>query len=714
MAPAPAKALSPRMQVVESIRQEILAAVTELLHRVTSRLPNATSISKADLVIEDDKEDLPKSGCLQDCEFGMILLLARDWFQDQNFHEELFASPAFEQVVLALVERVADRVLQVDNTLSRTNEGGEGKRKQDGTLTTFFTGEPYTKSPGKLTKYSANIDSAMITVAFLGPAVKQYDRQLANCPYKPQGLPAWVQNLRDAAVFIILDGLRYALDCRIIVDKGCQGFTSDPATRDKYPADGGFNAETTNDRLFFTWTACETINDITAWQKEYLEHAASVLPQPAVSDLNPLIEQLQESLDQAAAWLKKSKLYYENFRTFVIPNTEKLVSDGWADERKDQFEKIEKAVQHVYHLSQYGAIRSLVPEDLDLAEVLTVVNKLDQLVRVSIMDSGLDASQDEYIFRTLTRNYGLGSSARGGQKYADDAWYPLVVRSLSGLLSRTLKDFERRFLRSDVETLVDAFEKSLVLHYQNLLKRRPAGSDGKLWSFAVGKPYVLYATQRTIFALMTYVDFLTAVDRFLGGDGDVDIGKWREELIRVAATKFADEIFGPTVDKILNRIKPGSQVDLHGADPTGRKIAMPVETWAAAAMSAWLSEITGDFDKIVTELRQRANIIISGQNAIDSAPKTSMNTKSFLNCEHTLTEIKQFGAFGEGLQKLGVWECQAVINLLFEYLFEEHFRLLDVFDDKKPDKEPKLFATIRRFLQNQNSLTSSQQGSDRR
>src|SRR5262249_18733345 len=149
--------------------------------------------------------------------------------------------------------------------------------------------------------------------------------------------------------------------------------------------------------------------------------------------------------------------------SLVIPDPKDLVQKGYSREDETDVAKLRSAVLHVYHISQFAAIRSLVPGGVDLAEVQLIADKLEGLVSTSIMDSGLDASDDEELFKTLTRNYWLGSWAQS-LEYRDDAWYPLVVRSLAGLLSRILKEFERRFLRSDVTQLVRTFEKGLAVH----------------------------------------------------------------------------------------------------------------------------------------------------------------------------------------------------------------------------------------------------------
>lgn len=662
------------------IQKQVIDATREMFGRAVSGAPAGSEITDSYIRIVDDKEKLPKSGPLQDCEFGMILVLARDWCQGGYIESEFFNSLRFEQVVLLLVRRAVDRVLEIDKSKSRVDEGGEGTKKADGSLTAFFTAEPYTEHKKNTNKrfeqYSANLDAAMISIAFLAPAVAQYNEQLAKHNYRHPGLPDWIQTLRDAALYVIRDGLNYAVDCQILVGNKCQGFTSDPSTREEHPTDGGFADATETDRLFFTWTACETIKDMTEWRDSYLDQPSSTPPPPsAVAELKSLIKQLEDALLQAATWCKSS--FYKRFEEFEVPKTRELVQLGWAAEREEQVKQMERDVLHVYHLSQYAAIRSLAPEGVTLDEVRIIVDKLDTLVKTSIIESELDASKDDALFRTLTRYYSLGSS--NPNFYQDDAWYPLVVRSLSGLLSRTLRGFERRSLRSDVDALTNAFEDSLKFHISNLLKRRPEGGtegpDGKLWSFAIDSPYVLYATQRTVFALMTYGDFLVEVARFRTGGGGGKPGL-RQELSLRAAQKLADTLFGPIIDDLLQFV-PAPPSTVAPATNDGLAASLPEEPWAAGTICELVARFTNDFREVrfANTLWQKANALIHVHDTVVNSPITrpiSENDRSPLAaCHRVVDEIYLVDPVGQKL-KQSTWETEAVTQILFEHLFREY------------------------------------------
>lgn len=714
------------------IQKQIVDATREMFDRALSAVPEGAEVTDELLTIADSKSEietdprLAASGPLQDCEFGMILVLARDWCSGGGGEKDFFNSARFEQVVCVLVKRVVDRVFQVDKNLARGDKGGEGKKKQDGRPTAFFTAEPYTKYTDQKVRfpyYSANLDAAMITIAFLAPAISQYNERLVGYDYKPPGLPDWVHNLRDAALYVILDGLHYALDCQIIANRKCQGFTCDPNTRDKFPEDGGFgpNSGRENDRLFFTWTACETIRDVAEWRDSYLKNLPPTPPpKAAVDELTPLIQQLEESLLQSANWCKSN--FYKDFENFEVPDTAHLVKLGWSAETEDQINQMERDVLHVYHLSQYAAIRSLAPEGVTLEEVRTVSDKLDSLVTDAIMDSDLDAADDPALFRTLTRKYWLGTSNPGF--YIDDAWYPLVVRSLSGLLSRTLSGIGRKYSRTDVDDLTKAFEDNLKNHVDNLLERRPEGGsdgpDGKLWSFAINQPYVLYATQRTVFALMTYGDFLTEVARFrtdlaysINPIGSVVPGSLRQELSLRAARKLADTILDPIIDELLQVARVSAGV-APAAAGNGSGVLLPDEPWAAGTIRDVVGLFTTEFEeqRFAERLRQRANILIYFRETIAKHPLPeplpnplpSNYSKPLVACHKVWEEIRNVDHIGQQLETSG-WTLEAVTRILFEHLFREYVSLpegsLDaVLNREKPDN---LWKLIDRAQKNQDS-----------
>jgi hypothetical protein len=690
----PQSAKSPNLSEPDlaPIRKQVIDAVKVMFSRAVGRNPDAPRIA-------DNKVDLPESGALQDCEFGMILLLVRDWFRGESLESEFFAdiqTSEFERVVLALVNRVVDRVLLRQ---PQFDEGGEGKQ------TAFFTGEPYTKykrDPKERTsKFSANLDAAMITIAFLAPAIEQFNEHLVKLDYKRQGieLPSWVQSLRDAALYVILDGLKYALDCRVINNNKFQGFTSDAGSNSERPEDGGLELD--HDRLFFTWTACETINDMKSWRESYLDARQSAPPPgPAVTESKALIKELEVTLLQAAEWCESH--FFPGLQEFRVPETKELVKEVTqlggrrSDEKKLQVDQMEIAVQHVYHLSQYAAIRSLAPERVSVEEVRTIVDKLDRLVSTSIMASGLDASLNEELFRTLTRRYSLGSSNPMG--YSDDAWYPLVVRSLSGLLSRTLGEIGKRFVRSEVLTLTLTFQRSLENHVINLTDRRAhadESGDEQLWSFAAGQPYVLYATQRTIFALLQYASFLKAVEEFQKVPDD---DKREEELSMRLAQRLAQDYFRPVIKQWLSDNPPAPISVSQGK--SGLDVPLPEELWAARVVCSWLAWFTKDFNdcQIAANLTQRAHSLqLIKKHAKDTPSPDPAKRRLIDSLKGTFEDICRFGQVGPKLRQLTEWGDEQVVAILFDYLFHEYVhRPINSIEDLLDDKAMELWELIQK------------------
>jgi len=611
-------------QNLAPIRKHVLDAVKVMFDRV--------ALDPHPLANKDSRETL------QDCEFGMILLLVNKWFRSQSLETEFFAAidnPNYERVVLDLVRRVVTRVV----IPTQDKDGGEGNG------ICFFTGEPYTAFEiRKVPRYSAHLDAAMITLAFLAFAVEQFNDQLTKLEHElvVVGLPGWVANLRDAALFVMSEGLSYGKDCRVNHNNRFVGFTSDPESNKAHPDTGGLEKEDDRsqgidrdyDRLFFAWTAAETINDIKEWRKYYLddldERVSIPPPEKAANELRSGIKELDGSLVDAAVWCEER--FFRDFEKFKIEDFGELVSEieskegaVLGDQLEQQMEKVRPAVQHVYHFSQYAAIRSLVPKLLSLKEVETIVDKLERLVTTSIMNSGLDRSKQPDLYLTLTREYSLGDS--NPNDYTDDAWYPLVVRSLSGLLTRTLSDFTGRYARAEVEKLTFSFKRSLEIHVNYLIARRPLAKDPgdeKLWAFAKDQPYALYATQRTVFALMQYADFLKEVDRFQNEKPEVD--ELEKEWCTTAGRRFAEEYFLPIIREMRAQLAPAATAATSVVN-TQPEISVPEEAWAADAIRSVFSRLTQaskDFkdSRVAQTLKARAGHLTLVRETVVSTPST--------------------------------------------------------------------------------------------
>lgn len=695
---------NPIDRALASIRRQIIDAVSLMFNRaIASSGPDAPKIN-------DDKEGLNESGNLQDCEFGMILLLVREWFRDQLIEEEFLEainSSDFEKVIIALMKSVTSRVL----VRKQSDEGGEGN------AVSFFTGDPYTKyDKGRTSKYSANLDAAMITLAFLAPAIERFNQQLAVLDHdlRLQALPDWVRNQRDASFLVILEGLKYARDCRVDNNTGFQGFTSDPVSQRARPADGAIELEF--DRLFFTWTACETINDLKRWRGSYLKALASIptLEQP-VAEANSLIEELEGMLREAAEWCKDH--FLPVFKDFKAENAKDLVRKvkPLGDERipsdlEEQIERTAASVQYVYHFSQYAAIRSLVPELVLIEEAQIILEKVDELVTTTILGSELDKSTQPDLFRTLTRLYSLGTSP--AKKYIDDAWYPLVVRSLSGLLYRILNDLNKRFLWDDVNRLTLLFSKSLDNHFNNMIDRRPFGGeegpDGKLWSYAVDGPYVLYATQRTIFASMKYADFLIEVDRFQKEkpqEGD---------LPTRVARDLGEKYFREVIIDILAKAGPHEFLARSSPDTFDSDHAMPKDAWAASVIRKWLVSFTASFEQsqVKTNLAEKASWLSLIKECVERyQPTKGLDARKRKGVEEQLAKLKEeyekirnFEQVGKRLAGLKEWEGEELNAILFEYLFQNCVQRAAISIDELTNTSTKLWKLIKDALDTRDSI----------
>jgi hypothetical protein len=714
MALQPANTQTSNEVALALVRKQAIDGVVEMFNRAIEHSPELPDIQDDKDEIKDNK--LPRSGPLQDCEFGLTLLLIRDWLGDALF--ENIDKATFEKVVIALVKRTINRIL----SKNQSDKGGRGNHA------VFFTGEPYTEYD-RGASYSANLDAAMITLAFLSPALMQFNEELVKLDrgIQPKSvlLPDWVESLRDVALYIIVEGLKYAQECRVN-NEGFLGFTCDPESNAARPVDGFLNNE---DRLFFTWTACETINDMIEWRELYLHKGHSAPPpSQAVTELDVLIDDLNKSLRESAQWCEGS--FFEQFKAFEPRDTKDLVKDinklgsdtALDDELEERVNRMTPSVQYVYHLSQYAAIRSLVPESITIDEARIIIDKLDLLVSRSIIASGLDEAEHPKLYRSLTRKYSLGKSST--ETYRDDAWYPLVVRSLSGLLARTLIDFQRRQAWKEVLELTLKFQRSLEGHVKNLLDRRPRGGedgpDGKLWSFAEDQPYVLYATQRTIFALMKYEEFLLVVDEFqrAGPEDDSQGVKPEDDLSLLLSRKLAEAVFWPVVKEVLSQI-PASQVGasfLHGNNELNG--LLPDEPWAAKVIHDWLAEFTRDFKRlqVAANLTQKSHSLkLIRKYAENYQPSENLERRKREGAERHLGTLKQEyetirnnDQIGKQLSQLTTWEDGELTAILFEYLFRNYLKQPGAsLEDMLNDDKTELWKLIQDAIGTQDAITKN-------
>src|SRR5215470_4633154 len=111
------------------LRKRAVEAVEEMFNRAIDSNPETPKIHDAKDEVLDNK--LLTSGPLQDCEFGMAILLVRDWLEDQLF--STIDESTFDKVVIALIDSTVKRVL----LRNQTDKGGGGDHPA------FFTGEPY-------------------------------------------------------------------------------------------------------------------------------------------------------------------------------------------------------------------------------------------------------------------------------------------------------------------------------------------------------------------------------------------------------------------------------------------------------------------------------------------------------------------------------------------------------------------------------------------
>src|SRR2546421_3852154 len=91
------------------IRNQVIDAVKVIFDRAIERGPDAPDAPEITDKKTKLKPPLSDSGPLQDCEFGMILLLVRNWLGDDFFAK--IDKATFGRVVNALITGTVTRVL---------------------------------------------------------------------------------------------------------------------------------------------------------------------------------------------------------------------------------------------------------------------------------------------------------------------------------------------------------------------------------------------------------------------------------------------------------------------------------------------------------------------------------------------------------------------------------------------------------------------------
>jgi hypothetical protein len=672
--------------IIQKIDGYILKAVNELIRRA-----NADGDGEPQIEDRKERKDGPASGTVQDCEFGLMVLTAREWLKGRGRLEGDLGKPeVVKTLVIALVQKTAERITNYTNVVDFS--GGELKGSP-----VFFSGDPYTaitvlQGTRRREVFSANLDAAMLIIAFLAAALEEFDADLGGIEFNgnEEIVKRGIKTLKNAALLVIKEGLLYASQCRVYEKDQLVGYACDPM-RSKAGAVPGSNEE--NDRLFFSWTTCETIHELSNWAP-YLDSIEASDAAPAfIKEMKLLLDGLQQDLKVISDWCLG--VFLDRFRNDLqpsqVPEVGRIVIEiGKLGEvqkpspkQEEDLSDLGKYVTHVYHLSQYAAIRSIEPLNISLGEVSDIISLLDTIVG-QILSSGLDAATHPRLFETLTRNYRLGSSNQ--QLYKDDAYFPLVVRSLSGLLSRTITTLGTVATRDKVTALVLEFRRSLRTRYDNLIERRPEPGmpgDEDLWSYAAGRPFVLYATQRTVFSLLEYAKFVQAMEEWeRSSSKPVPIERIELEVRELLAKSFAEVLIGPVIERFIKSapfLRGTPSLPAPPGDGQGVQLQLPLPEpkWTHLTISSWLADFKAEFDggqpKIFDVLSLRAGILVEFRGKLQEArrlptnPKMARIVKIMEGAMDDLLKIRGFSR----LEETNDWEKSTIVPVLFDHLFRE-------------------------------------------
>jgi hypothetical protein len=259
----------------------------------------------------------------------------------------------------------------------------------------------------------------------------------------------------------------------------------------------------------------------------------------------------------------------------------------------------------------------------------------------------------------------------------------------------------------------------------NLIDRRPSGSentsDGALWSFAADQPYVLYATQRTIFALIKYEEFLLEVKKFkddIFTEGDMNRSRPEVDLSTLLTQRLAEALLQPVISQVLAQfpVSQGSVSFLPGG--TGPNLSLPEEPWAADFVRNWLASFTKDFkqSQVAANIDERILDLIRIRKWVENyQPSESLEPRVKKNVIERLENLKKeyqnicnCNQIGQKLSQLTQWESADLTVILFAYLFQNYQgRPINTFEDLlyKESSQLELWKLIKEAAGTQDSIS---------
>lgn len=682
-----------RISLSGDARRDIAALDTAILDALNALIQRAGKPTAPSISDEQTPEDAPEPrGVLMDCEFGLVLLSARAALTAEGHSGlagELADDGRVQQLVLSLVSSTLHTIGA--RPLPAKFRGG---CREDAPF--FFAAEPYAYYRFRSVRFTANLDAAMIMVGFFAAALQQYDAMLAQAP-APESLRVHkVTSLRDAALLACREGLSYALQCRMPTEGGLACFTSDPlACADTSKGADAIAAEfELENRLFYTWTTAETVRELSA-TTEWAQYLASVTSEPArsiASATSKLTEELSTALAGASEWCFRT--FNARLEAFEPPDMDVLVrrakpyktQDALPAELQRLCEDAYPRLMHVYHIAQYAAVRSIAPEQMTLDEVRHTAQLLERLVSQSVLASELDIADHPDIFKLLKREYRFwNAEARTAGNYPDDAYFPLVVRALSGLLTRTLTSLhDRAEGEQPVQALVSLFRGLLQRLVTDLLARRPAGDDLQaLWSRNRGGPYLLYATQRTVLALLAYQEFIERVDEYektrqSPARTALPADELRQELLRFLGLHLSRSLFDKALmDFFQSKTLAGpsgspgaADAMAQGTSPNGDDL-LPRLPWARALLETWLRNFSAEFErqKVPGNLRQWVDKLQKVHEA--RAARRGQPRDGLERAWQAIVKVDGIGQLIEEQGRQDALDVERLHVILFDYLFRQ-------------------------------------------
>jgi hypothetical protein len=219
-----------------------------------------------------------------------------------------------------------------------------------------------------------------------------------------------------------------------------------------------------------------------------------------------------------------------------------------------------------------------------------------------------------------------------------------------------------------------------------MINRRPQDADAEagdeyLWSVAKKRPFVLYATQRTIFALLAYKDFLSEMEAFEADTPPArpSAASPEEELRDLLARSLANNLLAPVIEGFVRQARtlltaPASS-SLESDHGKVLQSLFPKDEWSHHLLRDWLSRFAKEFDtQLGASLMADADCLIELRDSLRTAVQTGVTGKLTDDMQKVMEALLKVEKL-KSLYDENRWEEELIAKALLEYLLQQFLPL---------------------------------------